>query len=201
MSDDSNPAGEGQTADPADNAGETQSGSRDSGGDATAAELRRTRKALKEAQQKLDAAAQAAADKAAAEMSELDRYKASEAKLKRDLEETQKRATESAKRNAFKFALLQQDKKPVDVDAVMALADLSSLEVDGDTVSGADAAVKAFMKSRPALFGASVPAPAPSGGGGNPGSGVPKDLTLTKLRSTSNADFRQQIRDKAAGKR
>lgn len=186
----SNPAGEGQAADPAtQDAGETQGGSRDSGGDATAAELRRTRKALEKANQEIAGFKKAQADKETADLSELDRYKAENGTLKSQIEDLTSKGAEREKHNAFRLAA--KDAGVVDVKAALKLADLSVLDFEGEDVVGVDVALKALRKSSPYLFGSTSALAAANDGGGNPSGGAPRGRTLTakQLADMPMADY------------
>ena len=195
MSDDSNPADAGEIDNNPAPAGEAQSGPARDTDNATAAELRILRKQLKDAQQRLSAADQAAADKAKAEMTELERYKTEAEQYRKQAEETNARFLETQKHNAFRLAATQAG--AVDVNAALKLADLSTLDLDGDTVVGVDAAIKALKKSSPYLFG-STAAPA-SSGGGNPPSGAPT-YTAEQISKLRGKDFDQFARDVRSGK-
>lgn len=190
---DSTPAPAEQNTDPAPS-GEAQGGPAKDPDNASAAELRILRKQLKDAQQRLNAADQAAADKQKAEMTEIERYKAEAEQHKRDAEETRNRLAETRKHHAFKLAATQAG--AIDVNAALKLADLSTLDFDGDQVIGVDAALKSLKKASPYLFGAH---PVSSGsGGGNPSSGAPA-LTPDKVRGMNRAQLAELEQQLARG--
>lgn len=182
---DPTPAPAEQNTDPAPS-GEAQSGPARETDNSTQAELRILRKQLKDAQQRLLAHDQAAADKAKAEMSEIDRYKSEAEQYRKAAEETQNRFLESQKHNAFRLAAQQAG--AVDVNAALKLADLSTVDFDGDQVIGVDAALKALKKASPYLFGV-APTPAASSGG-NPSSGAPS-VAPADIRKMSRAELKE----------
>lgn len=195
MSDSQDPVNAGETqADPAPagDATTTQTGSsRDASNNASAAELRILRRQLKEAQQRLSAVDEAAAEKARAEMTELERYKSEAEQYRKQFEDLQARSIESQKHSAFKLAA--QAAGAVDMDAAIKLADLSKVQVDGDQVAGVDSAIEALRKARPYLFGTATTAEA-SSSGSNPKTGAPGDLTREMLRSASREQFAEIAR-------
>jgi len=193
VSDETNPAPAEQNTDPVTD-GAAQSGPAKESDNAYQAEMRVLRKQLKEAQQRISAADLAAAERAKAEMSEVERYKSEAEQYKKQFEETQSRFVETQKHNAFKLAAHQAG--AVDVNAALKLADLSTVDLDGDQVIGIEAALKSLKKASPYLFGA-TPAAAGSGGG-NPPSGAPS-LTSERLKGMSRAEMAELEQKLARG--
>jgi len=190
VSDDLTPAPAEHNTDPV-TAGETQGGSAKETDNASAAEMRILRKQLKDAQQRLSAADQAKAEKAKAEMTELERYKTEAEQYRKQAEETQTRFLETQKHNAFRLAAQQAG--AVDVNAALKLADLGTLDFDGDQVVGIDAALKALKKSSPYLFGSSQATV--SSGGGNPSGGAPnvKSKDIASMTPDEYKAFRSKV--------
>lgn len=152
---------------------------------ATAAELRRLRKAHKAAQQKIEELEGARTQAERAKMDELDRLKLENQEAQTKLTEAESRFQEYRKRTAFESAA--RDAGAVKPSAAFRLADLSKIEFDeAGEVSGVEQAIKALQKSDPYLFG---PRPATTGtGGGNPSSGAPKH-TPESIRSMSDEEY------------
>jgi CCR4-NOT transcriptional regulation complex NOT5 subunit len=187
VSDTPTPAPAEQNTEPTGDSGGAQSEPARETDNATAAELRILRKQLKDAQQRLSAADQAAADKARAEMTELERYKTEADQYRKQAEETQSRFMETQKHNAFKLAAHQAG--AVDVNAALKLADLSTVDLDGDQVVGIDAAIKSLKKASPYLFGV-TPQAVTGSGGGNPSDGAPRP-TVQQMKDMSRDQFRE----------
>lgn len=185
MSDNPTPAPAEQNTEPAGDGGEAASGPARETDNATMAELRILRKQLKDAQQRISAADQAAAEKAKAEMTELERYKSEADQYRKQAEETQSRFMETQKHNAFKLAAQQAG--AVDVNAALKLADLSTVDFDGDQVTGVDAALKSLKKASPYLFGVTANVSAGSGGG-NPATGAPA-VTTSQIAKMTKAEL------------
>lgn len=92
-----------------------------------------------------------------------------------------KDANDRADRAAIKAHLVSAASKAgaIDLDAVDALLDRSSITVDGDTVTGVDAAVESLKKAKPHLFGKPKPTPGSADGGqqgDKPGQWTREDL-------------------------
>ena len=85
-------------------------------------------------------------------------------------------------RNAFRNAV--KDLGAANPDDVVQLADLSSLDLDGDKVTGHLELAKAMQKSKPYLFGL-LPAAKEGTGGGNPPGGGPPEVTPEQIRLMS----------------
>jgi hypothetical protein len=185
VSDTTTPAPAEQNTEPTGDSGEASSGPARETDNATAAELRILRKQLKDAQQRLSAADQAAAEKARSEMSELERYKTEADQYRKQAEETQSRFMETQKHNAFRLAA--QAAGAVDVNAALKLADLSTVDFDGDQVTGVDAALKSLKKASPYLFGVAANVSAGSGGG-NPATGAPA-VTTSQIAKMTKAEL------------
>lgn len=171
MSDTPNPAPAEQNTEPTGDGGEkAASGPARETDNATMAELRILRKQLKERDQKLTAFEQAQAEKARAELTEVERHKQEAAQARAELENTRAEIASEKKANAFKLAAMQAGaKKP---DLVLKLADLATLEFEGGKVIGVEALIKGLQKEAPELFSSGQVAAAGSGGG-NPSGGAP----------------------------
>lgn len=153
--------------------------------DALAARLRRTEKALQLATQKAESYESDQAAKAQADMTALEKANAKNADLEAKLSKTLSLQSDTMKRSAFRHAV---DKLGAsNLDDALQLADLSSLEIDGDKIAGVDELARAFKKSKPYLFGA-APA-ATSSGGGNPPGGAPPKITPEQIKAMSREQF------------
>lgn len=152
---------------------------------ALAARLRRNEKMLQQVQAENQAYKQAEAAKADAERSELDKAKARNTELEAKLAEVQTKQVDTMKRTAFRHAVERLG--VANADDALRLADLSSLEVDGDKVLGVDALAKAFKREKTYLF-TSLPAVAGSGGG-NPAGGPPGTVTANDIKKMTPAEF------------
>ena len=169
MSDTPNPAPAEQNTEPTGDGGEAASGPARETDNATMAELRILRKQLKERDQKLTAFEQAQAEKARAELTEVERHKQEAAQARAELESTRAEIASEKKANAFKLAAMQAGaKKP---DLVLKLADLATLEFEGGKVIGVEALIKGLQKEAPELFSSGQAAA--GSGGGNPSGGAP----------------------------
>lgn len=106
-----------------------------------------------------------------------------------EAEQKIKDANDRADRAAIKAHLTSSAAKAgaIDVDAVDALIDRSSITVDGDSVTGVDAAVEALKKAKPQLFGKPKPPPgsADQGQQGN----KPGQWTREDLKGKSSAEI------------
>lgn len=197
MSDTPTPAPAEQNTEPTGDGGEkAASGPARETDNATMAELRILRKQLKERDQKLTAFEQAQAEKARAELTEVERHKQEAAQARAELENTRAEIASEKKANAFKLAAMQAGaKKP---DLVLKLADLSTLEFEGGRVIGVDALIKGLQKEAPELF-SSGSTTATGTGGGNPADGVPKPSPkdFSHLRGRAFDDY---AKDVATGK-
>lgn len=100
-----------------------------------------------------------------------------------------KEANDRADRAAIKAHLVSAASKAgaIDVDAVDALIDRSSITVDGDSVTGVDAAVDALKKAKPLLFG--KPKPAPGSADGGPTGDKPGQWTREDLKGKTSAEI------------
>lgn len=135
----------------------------------------KTNRAAAEKLAKLEEAGKTELEKATAKAAEAD------AKIK----EANDRADRAAIRAQLTSAAATAG--AIDVDAVDALIDRSSITVDGDTVTGVDAAIDALKKAKPHLFGKPKPAPgsADQGQQGN----KPGQWTREDLKNKSSAEI------------
>jgi hypothetical protein len=196
VSDTPTPAPAEQNTEPAGDSGEAASGPARETDNATMAELRILRKQLKERDQKLTAFEQAQAEKARAELTEVERHKQEAAQARAELESTRAEIASEKKANAFKLAAIQAGAKRPDL--VLKLADLSTLELDGGKVIGVEALIKGLQKEAPELFSSGQVVAAGSGGG-NPATGAPS-LSARDIQKMTPAQYREYKADFLSGK-
>lgn len=188
MSDTPTPAPAEQNTEPTGDGGEkAASGPARETDNATMAELRILRKQLKEREQRLNSYETAAAEKAKAELSEVERLKAERDEARTQAEQTRAEVANERKANALRLAALKAGAH--NPESLLRLADLSTIDLDGGTVTGVDAVIKGFLKSDPYLFGSSTP-PATGSGGGNPSGGAPS-VSPADISKMSRAEFNE----------
>ena len=187
MSDTPTPAPAEQNTEPTGDSGEAASGPARETDNATMAELRILRKQLKERDQKLTAFEQAQAEKARAELTEVERHKQEAAQARAELESTRAEIDSEKNANALKLAAMQAGAKQPDL--VLQLADLSTLEFEGGRVIGVDALIKGLQKEAPELFSSGQVA-ASGSGGGNPSDGAPRP-SVQQMKDMSRDQFRE----------
>lgn len=135
--------------------GETQAGN---DANDVAAELERTRAALRKAnreaaanRKRLEELEQAEQDRQQAELSEAERWKKKAEETERQLAEVTSRQRQLAIRHAVEMAAQRMNFH--DAADALSLADLSSVEVaDDGSISGVDEALKALAKAKPHLI-------------------------------------------------
>jgi len=161
--------------------------------DAISSELRKSNKELREAKLRLEAFEKAEADRAAAGLSEAEKYKLRAEELESKYSELETRTANKEKHLAFKLAATAAG--VVSVTDALKLADLSALDFDDNgEVIGVDETLDALKQNSPYLFQA--PKPPSTKGGGNPASGPPKysPEQIRSLRGKAFDDFARDVR-------
>lgn len=180
------PAG-GDNLEPSSGGGE--SGHNGPDPNALAAELRKTKKLLKQQEQQIAKFSQLEEERKQSELTEIERYKKQAEEAQSLLQRQQAQFAEAQKRNAFTMAAHKAG--VTDPEAAMRLADLSGIELSEDgSVSGVETALKELKSKYPSLnlFGAAeTPA---SSSGGNPSGGAPK-VTEKDIMNMSPEQFQK----------
>ena len=159
------------------------------------AELERTRAALKQAnkeagdrRKKLEEIEQNEAKRKEQELTEVQRAAKRAEEAEANLKEYQKRYRTNAIRNAVRLAA--QNAGFVDAEDAIALADLSSVDLDENTdkVTGADEVTKALAKAKPHLLKAPERPQAPNinSSGGGPRPPITNDQLVERKRSSGD---------------
>jgi len=134
----------------------------------------------------------AAAAKRLAEIEEAGKSELERAqKAAADAETRIKAAEDRANRALMRAAVMAAATKlgAVDPDAVLQLLPSDAIEIDGDTVRGVDAAVKALLESKPYLVAPKGP-PKPAAGSADQGArGSATGVTREQLKTMSAAEI------------
>lgn len=121
-----------------------------------------------------------------AKLEEAGKYKELADKRAQELQETQQRLQSMAKRTALQAEAVKAGLQSMDF---LKLVDLDSLQLEGDQVVGADAAISGLRESHPMLFEKRNAVPTPNVTPGNAGVKIPdptRSYTSSELRGLSD---------------